>query len=729
MPSSKFKRLAAQSMVVVTLLSGAAIPYAAVPQVYADDAGAAQENLFEVPSIGAVYITGKSYIEIKDVMMSAGTDSNLVTFTLKLTNRDAGDIQFIDYWVRLISSSDVKHTVKLANPEDEEKNIVPPGTSQEFKFMADVSSTVRLSDLTFRIIEWDFSSPDSNYERVLGEVKVPADYSAVVPADAKAIVKLAKTSVKTHIKKAAIGSNSENYLPNLLFELENVDTRSVKLPNLQFTLRTADGLLYPLQVSGLSGQATIDPLMKKEITLSGKLPRAVSPDGWQLIVTETADGGNNGGRTMPVAIYEVPKPAEEQLATEKEQAFYGANGHYLAKLESVQRVPWEDEDLIAVSIVLKANEDRALPIPNLAGHLKLDDAVKVDAKVIRMDNVIALQPGKETRVQLLGRIPYTYEYSTLSVHLQEKGSSGGGTGGGQTGEDVTDLVAFRLDSSLDSVPLVSAGEHYKIGGIGRSGDYTVHAFHRFTGNNTVVLTAQVAVENLEKRPNELSKLVAQFKSSDGTVYPASITEIKSKINPSGKALLFVWANVAKNKSEDITQLIVGEGVKDDHFAQPTDQPDGYVNAVSFVLPKEKSEPQNSIKEIDLFPYTLSLSRVGASVEIGQGIVNISFDYKLEKDLTYETNPNDYKIMIEMEDNNGLATLSKTFSIEAKNENGETDDLTLLMGEHTMKTSVNDSEFIYKTRFMDKYKLNIYQLFQGQKKLIASKELDWFIYSD
>jgi hypothetical protein len=726
MPSSKFKRLAAQSMVVATLLSGATVPYAAVPQVYADDAGTAQETLYEVPSIGTVYITGKSYIEIKDVVMSAGTDSNLVTFTLKLTNGDAGDIPFIDYWVRLISSSDVKHTVKLANPEDEEKNIVPPGTSQEFKFMADVSSTVRLSDLTFRIIEWDFSSPDTNYERALGEVKVPADYSPVVPANAESIVKLAKTSVKTHIKKAAIGSNSENYLPNLLFELENVDTRSVKLPNLQFTLRTADGLLYPLQVSGLSGQAAIDPLMKKEITLSGKLPKAVNPDGWQLIVTETADGGNNSGRAMPVAIYEVPKPAEEQLATEKEQAFYGANGYYLAKLESVQRVPWEDEDLIAVSIVLKPNEDRPLPIPNLTGYLKLDDAVQVYAKVIRMDNVIALQPGKETRIQLLGRIPYTYEYSTLSVHLQEKSSSGGGDPG-----EVTDLVAFRLDSSLDSVPLVSAGEHYKIGGIGRSGDYTVHAFHRFTGNNTVVLTAQVAVENLEKRPNELSKLVAQFKSSDGTVYPASITEIKSKINPSGKALLFVWANVAKNKSEDITQLIVGEGVKDDQFAQPTDQPDGYVNAVSFVLPKEKTEPQNTIKQIDLFPYTLSLSRVGASVEIGQGIVNISFDYKLEKDSTYETNPNDYKIMIEMEDNNGLATLAKTFSIEAQNQDGggNGDNQTLLLGEHTMKTSVNDSEFIYKTRFMDKYKLNIYQLFQGQKKLIASKELDWFIYSD
>lgn len=725
---SKFKRLSVRSLVLLSLLASTAPVH-----TYADGSNIADQTPYEIPSVGSVWLNDKSYFELKDVRLTMGADNKVVTFTVKVANGGTSDIQFIDYWVKLQSSTGANFTVNLM-PQDKDKNVVPAGGSQEIKFYANVTPAIHLSDLEFKFIKWDFTAAD--FQRTLDTLKVPSDYSTIVPAGSKANLKIAKTSLTGFIKKATTSSNEEHYLPILLLELQNTDTRSVKLPNLKFTIRTADGLLYPLQATGVNENTTIDPLMKKEIALTGKLPRSIQESGWQLVVTETTDTGTTANLNVAVAEFEIPKPTEDQLATEKEQSFSNASGTYMAKLESIQRVPWEDEDLLTAAISLKSNESKALPIPELTGYIKLDDSVKVDVKVIKTDNVIGIQPGKEVHILLQGKIPYTYEFSNVTIFLQEKESSSGSAGSSGTSGNVADLVQFKINSNLDSVPLVNSGEHFKLGGIGRSGDYTIHALHNFGGKSSDIITAQIEVENLEKRANELSKLVAHFKGSDGTVYPASISEIKTKISPSGKALLHVWANVAKSKTKEITQLIIGEGITEGKFTEGEGKPDAYVNAVSFVLPQQNNNVSNSIKNIDLFPYKLSLSRVGTSVQIqgsSNSTVKISFDYELDKDDRYEVNTDEYKLLLEMEDTKGSATLAHEFSIEKKSQTSDgksnQDNADLELGKNKMEVTITDSDFIYKTQSLQKYKLNIYQLFQGQKKLIASKELDWFVYSD
>ncbi|MBD2863621.1 hypothetical protein [Paenibacillus oceani] len=715
--SIRFKRLAMHSVLALTLITGAAPIY-----TYAEGAISETHGTFDIPSIGSVKINDSSYFELTNVRLTSGSDQNLVSFTVKAVNGGASDIQFIDYWIRVQSSTGAKFTVNVV-PQDKDKNIIPAGGSQEIQFSTQVTPSLNLSDLTFTVIKWDFSAAD--YQRTLGTLTVPSDYSTVTPANSKANIKISKTSFQAFVKKATISSNEENYLPTLLLELQNKDTRSLKLPAVKFMIRTADGLLYPLQANGVNENTTIDPLMKKEIALSGKLPRSISNDGWELVITEPTDTGSNNSSNVVVGEFSIPKATDEQLSTEKEQSFSNSDGSYIAKLEAIQRVPWEDDDLVIASLLLQSKENKSLPLPNLTGYIQLDNSVKVDVKVIQTDNIIGLQPNSEVRIQLLGSIPYTYDFSTLSIHLQEK--VGGSDSSGKTNDTLNDLVQFKLDSKLDSVPLVNANEHYKIGGIGRSGDYTVHAFHNFKGKSSDIITAQVEVENLEKRANDLSKLVGHFKGSDGTVYPATLSEIKTKIGPSGKALLFVWASVAKNKGEDVTQLLLGEGITEGKYTKLDGKPDAYVSAVSFFLPQEKTSVQNSLKEIDIFPYTLNLKRVGTPVE--DNLLKLKIEYELEKNMQYEVETSDYKLIMEIVDADGKATVEWALDIE-KTKDGTIDPKsTLQLGSNKIELINNDKEFIYKVSYLKKMNLNIYQQFQGQKKLIASKGLDWFVYSE
>lgn len=721
---SKFKRLTVKSIVLLSLLA-ATIPV----HTYADGTEVTAESVFDVPSVGTVRINDNSYFELKDARLSVGAENNTVTFTVKVVNGGTSDILFIDYWVRMLSSSGANFTINVM-PQDKDKNVIPAGGTQEIKFYANVTSAVQLKDLQFRIIRWDFSAPE--YQRTLGTLQIPADYTTVAPAGAKANIKISKTSVQGYIKRATISSNEENFLPSILLELQNTDVRSLKLPTMSYMIRTSDGLLYPLTASGVTTTTTIDPLMKKEIMLTGKLPRSISDQNWELVITESTATGDNSAVNAAFAEFKIPSPTEDTSSTEREQSFSNEDGTYVATLESIQRVPWEDDDLLSASILLRSKESKPLPIPDLSGYIELDDSVKVEVKVIRTDNVIGLQPDKEVRIQLLGTIPYTYEYSKMTVKLQEKAASGGGTTANNG--TVVDLVAFKLDDAVDAIPQVKQGERYNIGGIGRSGSYFVRALHNYSGKSSDLITAQVEIENLEKRATDLSKLVAHFKGTDGTVYPATITEVKTKISPSNKALVQVWANVAKSKTGEITQLLIGEGVTQGKYSTPAEQPDAYVNSVAFDLPKEQPIVQDTIKDIDIFPYKLSLSKVGTSVT--ESVIKVAFDYELDKDTQYEVNLDDYKMILELEDADGKARMEWPLNIEkdAGGQSGSSgtsaaDSTVFRLGSNKMELTKTDRDFIFKVTLLKNYKLNLYSVFQGQKRLVASKDLEWFYLSD
>ena len=709
---SKFKRMSVKSLVVLSLMAGTAPIH-----TYADGTevqATTQETIFGIPVVGSVNIGNNSYFELKDARLSVGTENNVVTFTVKVVNGGSSDLQFIDYWVRLQSKAGASFTVNIM-PQDRDKNVIPAGGSQEIKFYSNVPLNTTLQDLLFRVVVWDWNLPSSDYQRTLGTVEIPASYTTVAPVGAKANIQIARTSLTSSIKKATISRNEEHYLPTVTLELQNTDTRSVKLPALGYMIRTGDGLLYPLQPTVSTENVSIDPLMKKEIILTGKIPRSISEENWQLVVTESVQTGTSGTIQTAVAEMAIPQPAEEPSETEKEQSFSNANGTYVATLGSIQRVPWEDDDLITATITLKSKDEKSLPIPALTGYIKLDDSVKVNVQVVQADNVIGLQPGKEVRFQLLGRIPYTYEFSNLSVHLQEKEQGSGNT------ETLADLVQFKIPGTIDNVPVVNAGETYNIGGIGRSAGYYVRSFQTFEGKSSDLIAAQIEVENLEKRANELSEIITHFKGADGTIYPASISEIKTKISPSNKALVNIWANVAKSKTNEINQILVGEGITEGKFTPPGGTPDAYVNAVAFNLPEKDASVSKSLQGIQLFPYTINLSKIGTIPEQNQVI--IKFDYELDKDASYEINNEDFKIIMELKDKTSDFSVEQVFSLESG------DGQVLKLGKEQKEISINSPDFIYKVSLLKKYDLNIYHLFQGQKRLIATKELDWFYYSD
>ncbi|UUZ79161.1 hypothetical protein LJK88_28585 [Paenibacillus sp. P26] len=195
-----------------------------------------------------------------------------------------------------------------------------------------------------------------------------------------------------------------------------------------------------------------------------------------------------------------------------------------------------------------------LPPPELQAYYMLDDKVKVEAKVIRTDASIGLQPQGEAKLQVIGHIPYTADFGTVKLVLQGKDKGADNT------EKLEDLVELSAAASSFEIPAVPVGEVWSQREKGRSYDLQVKSVDTYQGSTADTLAIQLVMSNREPRHQQVGQRVAFLKTADGTLFPAKLSEVKDKIAPEGKALLLASVTLPKGYRTDGAQLVVGDAV-------------------------------------------------------------------------------------------------------------------------------------------------------------------------
>lgn len=686
-----------------------------LPALAADGAGTDGPPSEGVPTLGTVKITNNSYFELKDVNILPDQGGKNVAFTVTIHNNDSTDLMFIDYWVHLKTKSGNEISVRIL-PQDKDKNRISPKSSQDIGFYAITNEKTELSDLVFQFIKWDFSLP--NFERTLGEITVPDSYSVVTPADGSRIVKMTGIPMKTSIKKLLVNKNEKTFNATVIMIMENVGNKSIAVPAYQFVLRTSEGYMYPLEAKNLK-DLTIDPRTDEEIEMSGSVPSTVSQDGWQLIMIQNlADLKMN----LAMSYYQLPAMSQtDGVDVGKEYTFTNKSGLYTAKVTTFNRLPWEDQDMLTANLVLSNKGEESLPIPDMTGYFYLDEAVKVEAKLIRTDQIIGLPVGSSANFRFVGKMPYTYQFSKVKLVLQEKESD----------TKTNDLLEFVNSSEMMSVPYNNIGETFVVEHIGRNASYTVRNVQTFVGDTSETIMVQVEAANLEKRYVDAARMVAQFKTPDGIVYPAAVSNVKNKVSPGGKALLFLTANVPKGVSPAGMHVLLGEAITEGKLTAADQKPDGYINAAAYWLPDEIVAVQGSFKQVELAPYTLTINHISTWLKYGE--LKLTFNYELTRNLLVETNTEGRKFIIYLEDEKGNKTLSREFDFadfEASRPNDGTKDTKIRLGKTDgFEIIETDQELIFKLETLKTYRLSIYDSFQGQKKLLATQKIDWFSTTD
>jgi hypothetical protein len=691
------------------------LSFCAVFPAWAADAEDGEGSQEGVPTLGTVPITASSYFELKDLNILPDSGGKNVAFTVSVYNNDTTDLMFIDYWVHVATKSGNQVSVRIL-PEDKDINRIYPQTSRDIDFYATINENTELSDLIFTFIKWDFSQP--NFERALGEIAVSDTYSVVTPLDSARVVKMTGIPMKTNIKKLLLNRNEKNYNATVVLEMENVGAKSIAVPAYTFAIRTSEGYMYPLDAKNLKDLA-INPQVKKEIDLSGSIPVTVTADGWQLVIMQNmADLKLN----LAVAYFALPEASQtEGVDVGKDYTITTDDGTYHAQVNAFYRLPWEDEDIMTANLQLSNQDLLSLPIPELTGYFELDEAVKVEAKLISTDKVIGLRPGASINYQFVGKMPYTYEFTKVKLVLQEKVSD--------TAAD--DLLEFVNSAEMMNVPYNNVGEQFEIAHIGRSASYMLRRVDMLQGDTSDMIMAQLEVTNQEKRHAGVTRLIAQFKTPDGTVFPAKVSDIEAKISPGGKALLLLTAKLPKTYPTTGMHVLIGESLTDGKLTEKGGTPNAYMNAAAFWLPQEMLTVQNNLMDIELAPYKLSINRIATNIEMGK--LKLKFNYELKRDILAETNTEGRKLIIGFEDENGNKTFLKEFEFkdfEEKKPSDGTKDTKIRLGQtNEFIIEETDQDLIYKLETLKTYKLSVYDSFEGNKKLLGTQKIDWFSTTD
>ncbi|MEK8129783.1 hypothetical protein WMW72_17895 [Paenibacillus filicis] len=720
-----------------TIALGSAVPAFAADGTGGGASASTVLSTGTAPPIGQVAVTATSTFELKNLYMMPEQGNKTVTFTLTVNNNGTSDLQFIDYWVRLRTKSGNQITVKVL-PQDKEKNRITPKSSQDIGFYATVNETTELNDLIFDVIKWDFSQ--ANFERVIGQIPVPDTYSIVTGAGSSQTISMNNNPVSTTVEKVYVGKNEKNYTPTIKLKMNNTGSRSVTIPTYQYLIRTAEGYMYPLNAKGTK-ELIINPQTTKDIELTGSVPISLKVEDWQLVIIQNAPELK---LNLPVAFFTLPKVSDpDSVGTGQKHDFTIKDGSYTAELNSIQRTPWEDQDILAATLTLGNKGEESLPLPALTGYFMLDDNIKVEAKLVRTDKVIGLASGGSLQYQFIAKVPYTYDFAKAKLVLQEKaggstgtGKDGGSGGSGDSGTTNEDLLEFVHSSELMSIPLNNVGETYKVTSVGRSTGYKVRSLTTYSGDTADTIAVQLEANNLEKRAASAPKLVTYLKSADGTVLPTANPEIKNKIIPGGSTVFFLTAQVPKSFSREGLQLLIGDAITQDKLSVDKEVPDAYVNAASFWLPAENNEVKTKARDIEVGPYKFSMSKIHTRGD--QSGIQLYFDYELTKNMLSETSLEGRKLTLSIEDREDKAKFSWDMDLakfeEQSTGNGtdpsqNTEGQIKLGKKEKFKLTKNNSEFIYLVSYLKDYDLKVYETFNGQKKLLASQKITWFETTD
>jgi hypothetical protein len=673
----------------------------------------------DIPLIDTVKMNATQSVALSDISIYPDGKNNRVTFTLTFFNNGYTDMEFINYWVRLQSIGGQSYSVNLLS-SDKDKNKVPALSTESFSFYANIGKDVSLADLRFNLIQWDFSV--AGYERALGSLQVPADFTLETKAGQSRTVWLNQIKTISRAENMRVTKREKANQISLKYFLKNNDIQPLVLPEMQFKLKTSNGLLYPLKATVLTKDAVIQPLEEKEGALTGTVPSEVSLDGAQLVITKS-EAINNSTVTTALAYYELlEKKAEPQNET-AEQLFMTDKGTYGALVNQFYRIPWEDKDIAVIDVTITNRSSDSLPVPEMGSYLMIDDSVKVESQNVRMDKMIALKPGQSMNVQIMGKVPYTYDFNQLKVVLQEVNKEGDKVSS-------SDVAELAVNTEKSETPTVAVGDSYTTeSDLIDKVAYTINEVQRYSSETESIYVTQVEVKNLEKRQLALSSLVGYFKMADGVTVPATNVTGKGKVSPNGKAYLYFYTVVPESYELEGSSLVMGRAVAEGKLAEGEVKADSYVNAVTFGLPGITNAFQNNLNKIKVGPYALSMSKLKTTIDYREAQINLGFNYQLTKDLLQATDPSTHRIEIELVDRAGGIQISKIFDLEK----GGT--VFSLGNQNTKISEVQDNLLtdIYKLR---KYTINVYDIMQVEggennfKRLVASNEYDWFIeYKD
>ncbi|WP_339311058.1 hypothetical protein NZ043_06315 [Paenibacillus sp. FSL k6-2145] len=464
-------------------------------------------TLAKVP---AVKVTARSTVKLTDVNILSQDDGNTVTYTLTYKNNDSTPMMMLDYWSKVKTKGGTSFSPKLI-AKDQEKKTVSPGSTVDLTYVMKVGREVKLSDLNFLIVKWDFSKP--NYESTLGKFNVPASYSITTPVGKTKTVRLSDSAVKVKVSgiKVYPGENKKQYV-KVGVNLNNISYKLLDNPNIKWILRTPGGTNYPLTPDKDSTSVNIQAQANKTLNLMASLPTALKLEKSELLLVEEQGEEKTA---LPVAALQLPEASQTNVNVAANQPnIISIDGQPVSTLLESARVRGEDEEFdLTMQWVIKNQGKKEVKVPKYALEIRTEDGTSYPIETKALDD-LKLKPGATKTIKLITTIQGDGDTSKIKLYAmtpttKDESKEGETSGGGASGFE------FSYPVGIYAIPeSVTSGDGLTTETVIKNSKGTfgvsVGSLQRLPWTDSDIIAAKVTIRNASAKTVQLPELEAMF---------------------------------------------------------------------------------------------------------------------------------------------------------------------------------------------------------------------------
>ncbi|GGH32895.1 DUF4832 domain-containing protein [Paenibacillus segetis] len=351
-------------------------------------------------NLSAVKITAKSTVSLTDVNILTQDEESILTYTLTIKNGDNKPLDLLDYWSKVKTASGTSYSTSLMS-KDKDKKKLSAGSSTTLTYVAKVGKDMKISNLVFQVVKWDFSQP--GYEALKGQFKVPANYLTSTPADQSKTIRISDVPVKAMVKQvAAYTSGDYNYV-SVGLNLQNIGYRIFEDPKVKFVIKTSNGASYPMSADSTSTEYKIQPQDNKTLNLMTAIPKSIKLTNMEL---QWVQDDETAKMSLPVATMQLPGAADKSLATEanEEKSISLGSGKITASVSGMTMNQSFDEHDLSVRVLLRNTSGTTVTLPKYQFELQTSDGYRLPISSSAIENVV-LQPLEEKVFSLAVTIP------------------------------------------------------------------------------------------------------------------------------------------------------------------------------------------------------------------------------------------------------------------------------------------------------------------------------------
>ncbi|QYR22093.1 hypothetical protein KZ483_03455 [Paenibacillus sp. sptzw28] len=674
-----------------------------------------------------LYNNGKIRGAIKQAYITKDANSAYLTINFLMENvgLQSADLSKMNFFVQTESLS--VYNVSAAGLEQAS---IQPKERKIVTLHATIPLTVAGKPLSFIVSQNDDAS---KVQLPAGVFSLPASKAAAATAVGQTrMVYMDGTPVNTSSGQAFLTQGSDDNQVSLDFKLTNIGTASIANPSLDYFLVTPSGTSYPLTYTK-EENAVLLPNIDKTVSLSGEIPSTVKPETAQLIVKTTA---TDKLKSYIVGTYNIQSTSQQGGLG---SAF--AYNDYDVKLNSIERSPMEDNDILVANLTVTNKSQITKQVPTLGGYFMVNGVkVGTEQKAVALDDSITIAPEASYELVVYSEIPYTTAIDKITFVSTEPVQDKAGK----------QLYQFS-GQKLSDIPVRNTDISYDITNIGKRASVKVLRSAVFIGDVKNNFYAEFEAVNNETRAALIAKLGGYIQDKNGIVAPVQFAEVKDKLSPNGKALISAWAAIPKSFDTAAYQLILGQAITSGggtggstgtgsngsttdgsgSGTGTTDQSVVIVKPISYSLSGSNGpSTKTQLTDINFAGYTLNLRHINAFLNVTgefsvQGL-KLTMDYSLVKDDQYDYIAGDHKLLIEfVNKDTSKVTYSKQYALATA---GANEELLPEAKDLPLTVTFSDPDIQSKIQKYDDYTLNIYDVFQNTKLLVASKDLRWFTIS-